>query len=226
MSDDRTEQLRRSWIANAASWSMSVREKKIESRRVATDAAILDAIDALHPRRALDLGCGEGWLSRALASRGIAVTGVDASPELVRAASGVGTFLALSYEELSRDPAVLGEPFDVVVANFSLMDEQLAPLLHAIRALLQPDGALVIQTVHPGDASADEWRVETFSSFEGNWPEPMPWFFRTRASWMRTLGDSGFAIEELREPLHPEHGQPLSLILIGRLVPLPQGPSA
>ncbi|HEV7767394.1 MAG TPA: class I SAM-dependent methyltransferase [Thermoanaerobaculia bacterium] len=228
MSDDRTEQLRRSWIANAASWSTSVRERKIESRRVATDAAILDAIDALHPRRILDLGCGEGWLSRALAARGIAVTGVDASPELVRAAneSGVGTFYARSYEELSRDPAILGETFDVVVANFSLMEEQLTPLLHAIRALLQPDGAIVIQTVHPGDASADEWRVETFSAFEGEWPEPMPWFFRTRASWVRALADCGFAIEETREPVHPHSRQPLSLILICRLVPLPQGPSA
>jgi 2-polyprenyl-3-methyl-5-hydroxy-6-metoxy-1,4-benzoquinol methylase len=228
MSDERTEQLRRSWIANAASWSASVREKKIESRRVATDAAILDAIDALQPRRVLDLGCGEGWLSRALASRGIAVTGVDASPELVRAANeaGIGSFHALSYEDLARDPAILGETFDVIVANFSLMEEKLEPLLRAIRALLQPDGAFVIQTVHPGDAAEEQWRVETFSAFEGDWPEPMPWFFRSRASWIRLLTDSGFAVHDIREPLHPESGQPLSLILISRLVPLPHGRSA
>jgi 2-polyprenyl-3-methyl-5-hydroxy-6-metoxy-1,4-benzoquinol methylase len=220
MSDERLDQLRRSWIANAASWSAVVREQKIESRRVATDAAILEAVLALQPASVLDLGCGEGWLSRALASHGIAVTGVDASPELIRVAqqSGGAAFRALSYEQLVAEPMILGDPFDVIVANFSLLDEKLDALLQAIAALLRPQRALVIQTVHPvfaaGDAYRDGWRVETFASFEGDWPEPMPWYFRTLASWVRALVDAGFVLRELREPLHPERLQPLSLLLI------------
>ncbi|HYC58745.1 MAG TPA: class I SAM-dependent methyltransferase [Thermoanaerobaculia bacterium] len=228
---DNSERLRRSWSANADAWSAAVREEKIESRRLATNAAIVEAVmdwlsgatgsqpveggrRAKNPslQMVLDLGCGEGWLTRELASRGVMATGVDASRELIDRAreSGGGTFHALAYDELKLD-----ETFDVVVANFSLLEETLP--LRAIRALLQPSGALVIQTVHPVFSPApyeDGWRVENFAAFEGEWPEPMPWFFRTLESWSRLLAEAGFVIAEVREPLHPERRQPLSLILI------------
>lgn len=207
-----TDQLRRSWSANADAWSAAVREQKIESRRLATNAAIVETVLSRNPRNVLDLGCGEGWLTRELASRGIAATGVDASRELIDRAreSGGGTFHAMAYDELAFD-----ETFDVVVANFSLLEETMP--LRAIRALLQPRGVLLIQTVHPVFSPApyeDGWRVETFAAFEGDWPEPMPWYFRTLESWSRLLRDGGFVIAEVREPLHPERRQPLSLILI------------
>ena len=208
-----SEQLRRSWSANADAWSAAVREQKIESRRLATNAAIVDAVLELQPRSVLDLGCGEGWLTRELASRGIAATGVDASRELIDAARALGgTFHALAYDELALD-----DTFDVVVANFSLLEETLP--LQKVRALLANKGAFVIQTVHPVFSPApyeDGWRVEDFASFEGEWPERMPWFFRTLESWSRLLRDAGFVIAEVREPLHPERKQPLSLILVSR----------
>lgn len=208
-----SEQLRRSWSANAGAWSAAVREDKIESRRLATNAAIVDAVTQLQPRSVLDLGCGEGWLARELSSRGIEATGVDASQELIDAAREAGgTFHALSYDELAFD-----RTFDVVVANFSLLEEKLP--LQKIRALLQNGGALVIQTVHPVFSPApyeDGWRVENFAAFEGEWPEPMPWFFRTLESWTRLLREAGFVISDIREPLHPERKQPLSLILTCR----------
>ena len=89
MTDERISQ---SWIANADVWTSAVRERRIESRRVATDAAIVSAVLDQHPKTVLDLGCGEGWLARAL--HGVDVTGIDGSPalidvnQLVRSASG------------------------------------------------------------------------------------------------------------------------------------------
>ncbi len=68
------------WLCNAASWEAAVRERRIESRHLVTDQAIVAAVKDLAPRRELDLGCGEGWLARALTAEGIAVTGVDAVP--------------------------------------------------------------------------------------------------------------------------------------------------
>jgi len=50
MSDDNRQQIERSWRANAAAWSDAVRGGRIESRRVATDRAMLEAIDARAPR--------------------------------------------------------------------------------------------------------------------------------------------------------------------------------
>ena len=216
---DPSDELRRSWSTNAAAWSATVRERKIESRRVATDDAVLDTVTAFCPQTVLDLGCGEGWLARALAERGMQVTGIDGSHELIAGAraSGGADFHAISYEELIANPAILGATFDLVVANFSLLDEMLAPLLGAIRSLLKPNGVLVIQTVHPvfaaGGAYQDGWRVETFASFGGAFAAPMPWYFRTLTSWIAVLADCGFTLRAMREPLHPERLQPLSLIL-------------
>lgn len=60
-----------SWQINADPWITAVREEQIESRRLITDRAMLMAIDARRPRRLLDLGCGEGWLCRAVHGWGI-----------------------------------------------------------------------------------------------------------------------------------------------------------
>ncbi|HEX7807630.1 MAG TPA: class I SAM-dependent methyltransferase [Thermoanaerobaculia bacterium] len=187
---DETDQLRRSWTANADAWCDAVRNQRIESRRLVTDAAIVDAVLAQHPHRVLDLGCGEGWLARVLSAHGIDVTGVDASAPLIDAAraSGGGTFHVLAYEDLSS----LGD-FDLVVANFSLLDDQTTDVL---RALQTP--RLIVQTVRTG-GDGDEWRTETFDAFPGHWPEAMPWFFRTRDSWLRVFEDAGFDRVETRE---------------------------
>jgi 2-polyprenyl-3-methyl-5-hydroxy-6-metoxy-1,4-benzoquinol methylase len=219
--DQREAALIWSWMANAEAWTRAVREGRIESRRVATDAAIVQAVVERNPRRVLDLGCGEGWLMRALAERGIETIGLDVSLELVVAAeeTGGGRFRCVSYEEVIADPTRAGGPYDVIAANFSLLGADLPPLLRALRQNLAPGGALVIQTVHPWTAAGDEgyadgWRTETFDAFGDDFAEPMPWYFRTLASWVDALRDGGFRVSALREPIHPETGQPASLVVV------------
>jgi SAM-dependent methyltransferase len=196
----RHEQLRRSWVANASVWTEAVREQRIESRRLITDRAVIEAVLDTEPRTVLDLGCGEGWLARALVSHGIEVTGVDASPPLIEAARALGgaTFLVAGYDELSLETA-----FDTIVANFSLLDDRLPTL--------PPHRHLVVQTLHPAFAGGpyeDGWRSETLDG----WQEPMPWYFRTIESWMRTL--AAYARVDIREPMHPERGVPASMLFI------------
>lgn len=222
-------EMEESWIANADSWIRTVRAGGIASRRLVTDAAVVEAVAARSPRRALDLGCGEGWLARALAARGVEVAGIDGSAPLIEAArrAGGGSFVVLGYDELAADPAGaaarMGSDHDVVVANFALLHEDVAPLLRALRHLIAPGGALIVQTVHPASVPApyrDGWRVEGFRGFgEGSGEDeasawaPMPWFFRTLGSWLTLLRSSGYRLEDLREPLHPETALPLSLLL-------------
>jgi len=218
--DQREAALIWSWMANADAWTRAVREGRIESRRLATDAAIVRAVQERAPRRVLDLGCGEGWLMRALAERGIDTVGLDVSMELVVAAeeTGGGRFRCCSYDEVVEDPTRAGGPYDVIACNFSLLGAELVPLLSALRRNLAESGALVIQTLHPwsadGGTYADGWRTETFAELGGDFPEPMPWYFRTLESWMDALRDAGLRITALREPLDPRTGRPASLLMV------------
>lgn len=208
-----------SWRANANAWTRAVREQSIESRRLTTDAAIVRAVLDRHPRRVLDVGCGEGWLCRALAEHGIDVVGVDASAPLIEAAreGGGATYHVLSYAELTSAAERLGR-FDAAVCNFALLDEDLGPVLASIRSLVRPGGALLIQTVHPWTARGDGpyrdgWRTETFAGFGGEFAEAMPWFYRTLEAWTASLRAAEWRVEELREPAHPHTGDPASLLI-------------
>lgn len=63
-SSNKPSELAQSWITNAELWTAAVRDGDIESRRLVTDQAMVNAVLAQQPRRVFDLGCGEGWLVR------------------------------------------------------------------------------------------------------------------------------------------------------------------
>ncbi|WP_439821182.1 class I SAM-dependent methyltransferase [Pseudomonas sp. HLG18] len=211
--------LLQSWHHNARAWTEAIRSGAIESRRQVTDQAILLALMGRQPERVLDLGCGEGWLLRALAERGIEVVGVDGDATLVEAAQAAGSspVHVASYEDLAEAKVDIGHGYDIICANFSLLHQDIIPLLAALNALLVPGGALVIQTLHPWSVAAgdyqDGWREETFDGFKGQW-QPMPWYFRTLSSWLNALDMAGFQLTSLREPQHPQSPVPQSLLMI------------
>jgi SAM-dependent methyltransferase len=100
------------------------------------------------PGRVLDLGCGEGRLSRDLRKAGYHVTGVDASRVLVEAARD-----ADGGDVVRCDAAHLPfreGGFDVVVAFMSLqdVDDLEAAIAEAVR-VLPAGGHLCLAVVHP-----------------------------------------------------------------------------
>lgn len=217
---DTARQIIASWDDNAAAWTTAVRDGLIPSRRAGTDGAILEACRGQARGRVLDVGCGEGWLSRALASLGASVTGIDVSAPLIEAARAAGgaTYEVASYADLVRDRECVPGPWDLIAVNFALLDEDQVPLLRALGERLVAGGRLVIQTVHPwvavGDGPyRDAWRTETFAAFPVPFPTAMPWYFRTLERWLGDIAEAGLHLRRLREPLHPDTGRPLSLLL-------------
>lgn len=211
------------WFTNASSWAAAVRDRKIESRELVTNEAIIDAVLERSPQCVLDVGCGEGWLVRALAGRVNTVVGVDAIAGLIERAraAGGGDFRLATYEEIAL--GVVEGAFDVVVCNFSLIGKaSVEQLFSALSSLLSPQGALIVQTLHPlascGDLPyQDGWRKGSWAGFGPGFTDPAPWYFRTMGSWVALIRESGFRLIEVREPIHPMTSKPASVVFIAEL---------
>jgi 2-polyprenyl-3-methyl-5-hydroxy-6-metoxy-1,4-benzoquinol methylase len=212
------EKILDSWLKNTAPWTSAVRTGEIESRTLVTNQAVIDAVRSRSPATAIDIGCGEGWLVRALG--GIDMVGVDASAGLIDQArqAGGGDFRVLSYEDIAAGD--LQQKFDVAICNFSLIGkESVDGLIRAASSFLNRDGALIVQTLHPlmscGDNPyVDGWREGSWSGFSDDFTDPPPWYFRTLESWISLFGQNGLRVLELREPIHPKTGRPASALFI------------
>ena len=210
-----------SWRKNVAPWIRAVRQEEIESRNLVTNQAVLDAIVSRTPTNVLDIGCGEGWLVRALVDKGIDAMGIDAIPEFIESANqaGKGRFKTLSYEECSISP--IGNTFDMLVCNFSLFgDASVNTVFESAKSLLNSDGSLLVQTLHPEsiqqDATKDGWREGSWQGFSSDFQDPAPWYFRSTASWKQLFQRTGFALLDIIEPCNPRTGRPASIIFIGK----------
>ena len=209
-----------SWHRNAVPWAAAVRAQRIESRRLVTDRAIIDAVRSRAPRSLIDLGCGEGWLIRALAGSVAHMIGVDVVPALIDAAAAAGgsEFHVASYESIAAGDFQFTA--DLVVCNFSLLGkESVEATFAAVPRLLKPGGAFVVQTLHPiaacGEAPyRDGWRVGSWAGFSDEFCDPAPWYFRTLGAWVQLYRSSGLRLLELREPSYPSGGQPASVIFV------------
>lgn len=167
-------------------------------------------IDLLAPRPGeyvLDLGCGDGVLSRKLLAAGCKVTGVDSSPQMAAVARGRGVEArVVDAQELHYD-----QEFDAVFSNAALHWMRHADLVAAgvWRALKRP-GRFVGEFGGVGNVRALHAAMLEAISHRGIPPQSVdPWFFPDQGQYRHTLEVAGFRVPYIE--------------LIDRPTPLPTG---
>ena len=217
---DREQNIIQSWHANADKWIRLIDSNGIESRKLVTNKAILDAILSKKPSSVLDIGCGEGWLVKELHDHGIAVGGMDVIPGLIKKAKEkvAGEFHVASYEDVASNNITFSNPFDAIVINFALLGkESTENLLSSLPRYLPEKGKLFIQTLHPYDRKqlndySTGWKQGSWDGLGDHFTDAYAWYFRTLEDWLLLLDRSGFSKVLMTETIHPHTGQLVSII--------------
>lgn len=190
---------RDAWEAVAPRWAELVRGDTPDDHNLAAFLALLPP-----PGRAmLDLGCGEGRLSRRLSALGYRVVAIDASPTLVRLAREAdpdGDYLVGDAAALPLDD----ESFDLVIAFMSLqdMDDERSAVRESTRVLVA-GGRLCAAIIHPiwsaGEVGEDRARFVIRGSYFATVPHvrpvlQLPSVHRPLEAYFRALEVAGFLV--------------------------------
>ena len=210
------------WDAGAHDWVQRIRSG-MSGRVHAHDASVYELLPP-PSGLTLDVGCGEGRITRELGARGYDVIGVDSSEALVaeaRAADPDGRYEVASIDAI---PVSDGATELAVCVNVVPHVHDLDAAARELARVLAPGGTLLIGTIHPiaqagtCDEASGELRVRDYYDRE---PEVVPLGEHTVYHQRRTIEDhlrtflaAGFSLADLREVPGPSGSTPLYLDLL------------
>ena len=168
-----------------------------------------DVLALLAPKpdeRILDLGCGDGVLTKRLTDRGASVTALEPDPSLAARAREIGLTI---LERDAHEPFGHGA-FDAVFSNAALhwMREPEVVIAN-VRRTLRPGGRFVAEQGGFGNVAAVRTAIVASVEAAGHGTPNGPWDFPTPTEQAGRLERAGFAVR--------------SMALVPRPTPLPTG---
>jgi SAM-dependent methyltransferase len=173
-------------------------------------------------RQTVDVGCGEGRLTRHLKELGHRTIGVDASPSMVAAARELDPLMDIRLADAAALP-LDDACADLAVAFMSLHNVDAMPLaVREIARVLEPGGRLCLAIVRPLNSAGhferqtaeapfviegDYLRSFQYSDTEERDGLTMTFYSHHRPfeAYFTALEEAGFVVEARREPSIPEN---------------------
>jgi SAM-dependent methyltransferase len=169
--------------------------------------AALDLLDPQPGERILDVGCGEGTLTRKIMARGAVVLGVDDSPEMVRFAREKGVDAVLMDAADMPFVAEFDAAFSNAALHWVLEKEQAA---RAIFRALKPGGRFAGEMGGEGNLAAMREALDTELVIRGYVPpvEASNWYASPEefAALYEAAGFGEIDARLIERPTPIEHG--------------------
>jgi ubiquinone/menaquinone biosynthesis C-methylase UbiE len=219
MSDGELEEIRDLWNRVADDWRMQVGDEGDGNRILNSDPVLWAFAGDVNGLTVLDAGCGTGYLSKKLHDQGARVTGIDFSERMIAIARTHNPALDFRVDSCSALTTLADEHFDLVIANYVLMDTPDLPgTMAAFHRVLKPKGVAVLVFSHPcfpqgratvsedGDEVSYRWN---FSYFEqrrcvdppwAHFTAEFLWFHRPLSDYWKAFRAAGFIVVDFEEP--------------------------
>lgn len=213
-------EIKKSWEVNAKEWVKVIDSGSIPSRRF-TNRAIMEVLKTSKATKILDIGCGEGWLTRSITAMGKEGVGIDAIEALLENARSKGpeNYYRLSFEEIMAGMKIPQGPFEMAVFNFCIYQESgLSTLLQEVKHNLEQEGEIIIQTLHPffllknGLGYKSQTISDSWKGLPGNFIQGHHWYARTFENWMEVFKEANLKVKGMQEILNDQK-EPISLIM-------------
>ncbi len=218
-----------SWTENSEQWidfHQNIMQGDI-NRQLIIDPAIWNLLGDVQGKNVLDAGCGNGYLTRLLATKGAQAVGVDFSKTFIDFCKEKEEELHLGcdfYEGSITDMHQFDpQSFDLVVSNIVMVDVlDYKTTFKEIARVLKDHGRFVWSNVHPvfgrtagamdvklpRDSPRNEARylkmIDRYFDSGGellDWMGKPTWqFMRTLEEYSKALKQAGFVISEIVEP--------------------------
>lgn len=166
-----------------------------QNARFVTDLG-MGVVDLLTPRpgeRILDLGCGDGVLTKKLEDLGCSVVGVDASPDFIQSAKNLG----LDARLMDGEALLFKEEFDAVFSNAALhWMKQKEKVIEGVYQTLKPGGRFVAEMGGKGNIVTFEKACQSALAKRGLLEKiPEPNYYPSAEEYGGLLTKQGFKVE-------------------------------